>query len=117
MLKIHPEFGIYALSFKKAVKGLIQAGFFSPTPVKSEDYAEFTQHLCDTGTLKYHKVTLHTAPIDGEVFVCYDVEGETDPMSIAGLLYEYKYSRRATRFVAICHKGANGELELTGFVC
>lgn len=116
LLKIDPEFGVYALSLKKAVKGLIQAGFFSTTPVKSEDYIKFVQHLFDTGTLKYRKVVLHTAPIDDKVFMCYDAEGEDAPMSLANLLYEYKYSRRATTFVAICRKGADGKLELTGFV-
>jgi effector-binding domain-containing protein len=136
MLKIDQEFGIYDYSVKKAIKSLIKAGFIGIDDLDEEeceklyyylhekDYEKLYHYLCDKGVLKYHKVTLHTAPIhfgaypatdedDNEVDY-YDVEGMTDPMTVGEILN--KYRQPSGKFVAICHKGEYRCLELVGFV-
>lgn len=132
MLKIDTEFGIYALSLRKAVKGLIKAGFTQGTDLTKI----LNESVCTTKADRHHKMyDLHTPDVlwyrkvtptaaranpfgfpgvDNQVY--YAIDGEDAPLNFETILLKYKYNRMTRKFVAICRKGADGKLELTGFV-
>lgn len=141
MLKLDPEFGIYALSLRKAVKGLIQTGFTQGTDLDKilnesvcttkADRHHKMYELHTPDVLWYRKVTPTTAPplvrgfpqplsggfpaIKSDIKY-YAIDGEDAPMNFETILLKYKYNRMTRKFVAICRKGVDGKLELTGFV-
>lgn len=160
MLKLDKQFKIYDTAPRKAAKSLIQAGFISnddleliigklhlPMVLKNHKGAETTvdweaviDEVFVTGLLKYHAVTLHTAPVYYEGFprpvetgfptmggfpgvtatakmdktIYYDVDGVDYPMTLDSIYS--RFNQFGNTFVAICRKGTGGKLGLTGFV-
>lgn len=166
MLKLDQKFKIYDSTPRKAVKSLIQAGFISTETLEpilgklylskiiknhngtqtAMDWDTIIDKVFETGLLKYHVVTLHTAPVYYEGFprptmggfpaagfpttegfpcvytatrkldntIYYDVDGVDYPMTLDGIYNKFNQFRDT--FVAVCHKGADKKLKLTGFV-
>lgn len=125
MLKFDPEFRIYDYSHYKAAKSLIKAGIIGREWLK-EEYKELDASGLDATALRrnilsYVPVTAvglkqyrTVAKTNAMHEMLYAVQDEDVPMTFEEI---YKvYNQAYYYFVAICHKNAEGKLELTGFV-